>query len=188
MGLSSRFETALAFAARLHGEQARKGTLIPYVAHLLGVASIALEYGADEEEAIAALLHDAVEDQGGIATAEVIERCFGERFAQIVVACSDSSTLPKPPWLARKEAYIARLEESTPSERLVSCSDKLHNVRAILRDYREIGDEIWGRFTADKAGVLWYYRTLADVFLRLGPERLSHELDRVVAELEATAG
>src|ERR1051325_12202408 len=131
MALTSRFEDALSFAARLHSGQLRKGTAIPYVSHLLAVASVALEHGADEDEAIAALLHDAVEDQGGAPTREEIRRRFGDRVVEIVDGCTDAETVPKPPWRERKERYIAHVAEASPSVRLVSASDKLHNARSI---------------------------------------------------------
>jgi GTP pyrophosphokinase len=182
--LSERFEEALVYAARLHAEQRRKGTEIPYVAHLLGVASIALEHGADEDEAIAALLHDAIEDQGGAATREEIRRRFGDRVVAIVDGCTDAEVVPKPPWRERKEAYVAHVREAPPSVRLVSASDKLHNARAILADFRASGDRLWDRFTGGRDGTLWYYRALVDAYRESGPSRLVDELDLVVTELE----
>jgi GTP pyrophosphokinase len=186
--LTDRFEEALVFAARLHSQQLRKGTTVPYVAHLLGVASIALEHGADEDEAIAALLHDAVEDQGGAPTRELIRRSFGERVASIVDACTDAETIPKPPWRERKERYIAHLKaEESPSVWLVSAADKLHNARTILIDYRTHGEEVWARFKGGRDGSLWYYRTLVETFLEKGRTPLFEELARVVAEIEGLA-
>ena len=131
MNLSSKFDQALQYAAAIHREQIRKGTEIPYLAHLLGVASIALEHGASEDEAIGALLHDAAEDAGGLARIEDIRRNFGDAVAAIVEGCTDSVVVPKPPWRKRKEDYIAHLPSASPSVRLVSASDKLHNARAI---------------------------------------------------------
>lgn len=185
MNLSPRFEKALAFAARLHADQLREGTAIPYLAHFLGTASIALEYGANEEEATAALLHDAVEDQGGVATLDEIRRQFGETVAEIVQGCSDSLDSPKLPWRKRKEAYLTHLRRASSSVRLVAASDKLHNARAILRDYRAVGEALWKRFSGGRDGVLWYYRSLVEVFQSAGPTVLAEELDRVVSELEA---
>ena len=153
---------------RLHASQKRKGTPIPYVAHLLGVASIAIEYGASEDEAIAALLHDAVEDQGGPATREVVRRRFGEQVIAIVDGCTDADTQPKPEWRPRKEAYIDHLPGASHSVHLVSAADKLHNVRSILRDYRVIGEELWGRFKGGRDGTLWYYRAGPSVPAVLG--------------------
>src|SRR5262249_41201230 len=140
VSLSSRFREALVFAAELHRDQVRKGTTVPYVAHLLGVAGIVLEHGADEDEAIAALLHDAVEDQGGPPTREAIRRRFGERVAAIVDGCTDADKTPPPPWRARKEACVAHVRHASPSVLLVSAADKLHNSRAILNDYRLDGE------------------------------------------------
>ena len=188
MELSSRFEEALGLASNLHAGQMRKGTQIPYVAHLLGVAGIALDYGADEDEAIAALLHDAVEDQGGASTREVIRARFGERVATIVDGCTDTDVLPKPPWRERKEDYVAHVRGASPSVRLVSAADKLHNARAILADYRVLGEALWDRFTGERDGTLWYYRALVEAFHAAGPSPLVDELDRVVADLERLAG
>jgi (p)ppGpp synthase/HD superfamily hydrolase len=181
------FEVALGFAARLHSAQRRKGTDIPYVAHLLAVASLVLEHGGTEEEAIAALLHDAIEDQGGQATREVIARMFGEKVAAIVQGCSDTDVVPKPPWRARKEAYVAHVRRAPPSVRLVSAADKLHNARSILANYRELGDELWSRFNGGKEGTLWYYRALVGAYRASGESTLVDELERVVVELERLA-
>jgi GTP pyrophosphokinase len=174
----------LVYAAELHEGQTRKASDVPYVAHLLGVTSIALEHGADEGEAIAALLHDAVEDQGGQRTADDIRRRFGERVISIVLGCTDTDTVPKPPWRERKEQYIAQIEHASPSVWLVAAADKLHNVRSILADYRRLGDAVWTRFHGGKEGTLWYYRTLARLLRTKAPQALAAELDRVVSELE----
>jgi GTP pyrophosphokinase len=190
MALTPRFEDALVFAARLHGGDMRKGTTIPYVSHVLGVASLALEHGANEDEAIGALLHDTVEDAKGDAESvrTEIRRRFGTAVLDIVDGCTDARTKPKPPFRERKERYIAHLPEVSPSVRLVSASDKLYNARAILSDYRAIGETLWARFNGGRSGTLWYYRALADAFRTLGPGRLAEELDRVVSELEQLAG
>jgi (p)ppGpp synthase/HD superfamily hydrolase len=186
--LSQRFEGALVYAARLHAKQIRKGTTIPYVSHLLGVAGIVLEHGGNEVEAIAALLHDAIEDQGGAETREEIRRRFGDAVVSIVDGCTDAEVIPKPPWKERKEQYIARLSHASPSILLVSAADKLHNARAILGDYRALGENLWDRFNGGKEGTLWYYKSLVDAFKRaaagtaLGP--LIEELERVVGEIE----
>ena len=187
MLLSTRFEEALIFATRLHREQVRKGTTIPYIAHLLGVTSIVLEHGGDEDEAIAALLHDAIEDQGGASTREEIRRHFGETVVAIVDGCTDAEVIPKPPWRARKEAYIAHIAHAAPSVRLVSVADKLHNARAILTDYRELGNDLWKRFNGGKEGTLWYYRALVNAFRAAGITPLIEELDRVISEIEQLA-
>jgi (p)ppGpp synthase/HD superfamily hydrolase len=185
--LSPRFEEALTWATRLHARQERKGSGVPYVAHLLGVASIALEHGADEDEAIGALLHDAVEDQGGAPTLAEIRRRFGDRVAGVVEGCTDTDATPKPPWRVRKEAYVAHVREAPASVRLVSASDKLYNARTILADYRTSGEAVWGRFTGGRDGTLWYYRALVDAYTAAGRTPLVDELDRVVSELERLA-
>ena len=188
MPLSERYERALVWAARKHARQVRKGTTIPYVSHLLAVSSLALEHGADEDEAIAALLHDAVEDQGGPRTREEIRAEFGERVASIVDGCTDTDQDPKPPWRPRKEAYVAHIAEAPPSVLLVSACDKLHNARSILSDLRATGPAVWDRFTGKRDGTLWYYRALADAFAAAGaPKGLVADLARVVREMEAEA-
>ena len=158
MTLAERFEEALTFATRLHATQTRKGGDIPYIAHLLGVTSIALEYGATEDQAIAALLHDAMEDQGGRPTLEKIREKFGPEVADIVEHCSDSDvdtkTGRKKPWRQRKKTYIENLSGAPPSVLLVSAADKLHNARTILADYRVLGDDLWPRFNGKKKGTL----------------------------------
>lgn len=182
--LSERFSEALTYATHLHAKQIRKGSGVPYIAHLLGVASIALEYGANEDEAIAALLHDAIEDQGGDATRQEIRRRFGELVTAIVDSCTDADTIPKPPWRKRKEAYIAHISSASLSVLLVSSADKLYNARSILQDYRIVGEEIWQRFTGGKIGTLWYYRALVEAFRQVKITPLVAELERVVVELE----
>ncbi len=182
--LSERFTEALTYANHLHAKQIRKGSGVPYIAHLLGVASIALEYGAKEDEAIAALLHDAIEDQGGDVTRQEIRRRFGDTVTEIVDGCTDSETIPKPPWRERKEAYIAHISSASPSVLLVSSADKLYNARSILQDYRVVGEEIWQRFTGGKIGTLWYYRSLVEAFRQVKLTPLVAELERVVVELE----
>lgn len=182
--LSDKFTEALVYATQLHATQIRKGSGIPYIAHLLGVASIALEYGANESEVIAALLHDAIEDQGGAKIRDEIQQRFGETVAQIVEGCTDTDITPKPPWRARKEAYIAHIPKASTSVRLVSAADKLYNAQSILKDYRQMGDEIWQRFTGKKEGTLWYYRSLVNAFRQVDATPLIEELDRVVSQLE----
>jgi (p)ppGpp synthase/HD superfamily hydrolase len=186
MQLSRQFEKALTYATRIHGGQLRKKTRIPYIAHILGVAAIAMEYGANETEAIAALLHDAVEDCGGAKRLRDIERKFGKHVARIVEGCTDTDQTPKPPWLERKKAYVAHVRHAPMPTKLVSASDKLHNVRAILMDYRKEGERLWSRFNRGKQGALWYYRALVNAFS--GKSRklsgLVQELDRTLTELE----
>jgi GTP pyrophosphokinase len=188
MKLSERFTDALTFATQLHANQTRKGGGVPYISHLLGVASIALEYGANEDEAIAALLHDAIEDQGGAATREEIRHRFGDVVTEIVDGCTDSDQTPKPPWLQRKEAYIAHIPTASASVRLVSAADKLHNVWSILKDYRLLGDAVWERFQGRKDGTLWYYRSLVKAFHTAGSTPLVEEFERVLDELERLVG
>ena len=185
MALSARFEEALAYAAHLHADQTRKGTEIPYVGHLLGVTSIVIQYGGGEDQAIAALLHDAAEDQGGVETLAQIRDRFGDAVADIVAGCTDSWTMPKPPWRARKEAYIAHLTHASQTELLVSAADKLHNARAILSDYRGTGEAVWDRFTGRKTGTLWYYHALVDALRAHYPSPVVEELARVVSDLDA---
>ncbi len=188
MTLSIHFEDALTFATRLHAGQLRKGTRVPYIAHLLAVAGIVLDYGGAETEAIAALLHDAVEDQGGPPTREEIRQRFGAEVAAIVDGCSDTDQEPKPPWQARKEAYLADLPHESASVRLVSAADKLHNARDILAAYRSLGEALWGRFNGGREGTLWYYRALVRVYRATDTvPALVDELDRVVTDLEHLA-
>jgi len=186
MELSPKFAEALKFATERHAGQKRRGTEIPYVSHLLAVAALVLEHGGSEEEAIGALLHDVVEDQK--ASADDVRRRFGDAVTEIVLGCSDTVEYPKPPWRPRKEAYVAHLPTASPSVRLVSAADKLHNARALLRDYREIGNELWSRFRGGKHGTLWYYRVVVEALDDGGPTVLVEELDRVVSELERLSG
>jgi (p)ppGpp synthase/HD superfamily hydrolase len=182
--LGERFERALDLAFELHRGQMRKGSGVPYFGHLLGVTSIVIETGGSEDAAIAALLHDAAEDRGGYATLERIRVELGERVASIVEECSDSFGDPKPPWRERKQAYLEHLTEASEASLDVSLADKLHNIRTIVVDYREVGEGLWSRFSAGRDGVLWYYRSLAASFARLRPGPLAAELSEAVGELE----
>lgn len=189
MPTTARLAEAFTYANELHTEQVRKGSGTPYVAHLLGVASLVFEAGGDEDLAIAGLLHDAVEDQGGIPTLDEIRRRFGERVADVVDGCTDAVVTPKPPWRERKEAYIAHLPEASADVLMVSSADKLYNARSILQDYREVGEELWQRFTGRKDGTLWYYRSLLAAFRKAGaPAYLVDELGRVVHEVHRLSG
>jgi (p)ppGpp synthase/HD superfamily hydrolase len=188
MKLSERFSEALVYAASLHAGQERKFSGAPYVSHLLRTAGIALEHGADEDEAIAALLHDAVEDQGGEPTRRDIARRFGDRVATIVEGCTDSHEHPKPPWRPRKEAFLQRLQSASASVRLVTACDKLDNARAILADYLDRGDSIWDGFRGGRDGVLWYYRSVVGILKQGRSDPLVAELDRVVGQIEQAAG
>ena len=188
MPLSLRFEQALTYACTLHSGQTRKGTDIPYISHLLSVVGLALEHGADEDVAIAAVLHDAVEDAGGKPRLEDIRYRFGTRVAQIVDDCTDAYVTPKPDWRERKETYIAHLTQASPDGLLVSCCDKLHNARSIVSDLREHGEKLWGRFKGGKKGTLWYYQALVAAYKRHGaPLRLANELERTVAQMKELA-
>ena len=179
--LGERFDDALVFASRLHRCQTRKGSVIPYISHLMSVSALVLEHGGTEDQAIAGLLHDAAEDQGGEATLVVIRDRFGEAVARIVSDCTDTWVEPKPPWRPRKEAYLAGLPGKPPASLLVSLADKTHNARAILGDYRALGDDLWDRFSGGKEGTAWYYRSLADVFSVMLPSRLAREFENTVA-------
>ena len=183
MASSARFCEAFAYAAQLHASQRRKGSDTPYVAHLLAVTATVLEHGGGEDEAIAALLHDAVEDQGGEPIRGEILRRFGPRVAEIVEGCTDADTIPKPPWRARKEAYLAHLFAADPAVHLVAAADKLHNARSILSDYRTTGESLWDRFSGGREGTLWYYREVSDILARAQPGVLTDELRRTVDEL-----
>jgi GTP pyrophosphokinase len=161
--LGTRFVEALRLAVDLHSRQARKGSNVPYIGHILGVCGLVIDSGGSEDEAIAAVLHDAVEDQGGAATLERIRTHFGSNVAAIVEACSDADMLPKPPWRARKEAYVQHLRTAPTSVLRVSLADKLNNLRAILQDYGQIGGALWARFDSE-SDPIWYYGTLLRVF------------------------
>jgi len=154
----------------------------------MGVASLVLEAGGDEDLAIAALLHDVVEDCGGRPMLTQVRRLFGKRVADIVDGCTDAYTIPKPPWRERKESYIRRLKKESADTRLVSAADKLNNIRSILSDYRAVGESVWSRFNGGRDGTIWYYRTLRDEFLRKGKNRITVDLDLAVKELELMTG
>jgi (p)ppGpp synthase/HD superfamily hydrolase len=184
---TERFESAMSYAHQVHRHQRRKGTGIPYIAHILGVTAIAIEYGASEDEAIAALLHDAAEDGGGEPTLAYIRAQFGDAVADIVLGCSDSlveDPEDRLPWLERKENYLAHLENASHSVCLVSAADKLHNVRSMIRDYREHGDDIWDRFQGKREGSLWYYETVSHVLARRYHSQLTRDLQAAVDELQ----
>lgn len=182
--LTNRFEDALVYATRLHARQNRKRSNVPYIAHLLGVTALVLEDGGDEDEAIAALLHDAVEDQGGVKTLEEIRTRFGEHVAMIVDALTDAYTIPKPPWRKRKEQYIEAMHSADDSIRRVSLADKVYNARATLADIRRDGDIAWKKFKEGKEGTLWYYHQLIQTFGEQGSSELWEEFKRVVSEIE----
>jgi GTP pyrophosphokinase len=202
--MTTRFNEALMGAAILHAGQRRKGTGTPYIGHLLGVAAIALEFGADEEEATAALLHDALEDAPADLGAEWVRRWiqvrFGPHVLEIVEGCTDTDERPKPPWRQRKEHYVRRIANEGAGTLLVSMSDKLQNARAVLTDFRSVGDAVFERFNPDagKAGTIGYYRGLVNAFTArcralavppsAGHHHLLRELDTVVSTLERETG
>jgi (p)ppGpp synthase/HD superfamily hydrolase len=189
--LTDRFDRALRMASDHHRSQLRKGTEIPYLSHLLGVTSLVLEMGGTEDEAVAALLHDAVEDGGGEPMLERIRAEFGADVARIVFANSDTIVEPKPPWLERKRMYVESIASKEPDELRVSLADKLHNVRAIVRDFRTHGSVVWTRFSAGERGVRWYYGAMYDALSEqreaLGPAALPvlDDLGRTLEELDS---
>jgi hypothetical protein len=197
--LTTRFSEALTFAFTLHGQQERKGSRVPYMVHLLGTAAIVLHFGGDEDQAIAALLHDSAEDQGGLATLKTVRRGFGNRVADIVRRCSDTFENPKPEWRRRKEAYLRKLPREPASALLVSAADKLDNARAIVADLRAIGggrqgearNRVWLRFSGKKDGTLWYYDSLVAAYSRVARrahiESLAKELRIVVGQMHELA-
>lgn len=183
--LGRRFSDALVLAAELHASQCRKSSGVPYVSHVLAVASLVIEYGGDEDEAIAALLHDAAEDCGGEPTLARIAREFGDNVAAIVLGCSDTTTYPKPPWRTRKEAYLLHLARANRSVQLVAIADKLHNLRSTLREYAVQGEEFWEHFRSGRDGMLWYFGELVRVFRDSHvPRQLFLELERSFVELK----
>ncbi|MGC2194467.1 MAG: HD domain-containing protein [Terriglobales bacterium] len=185
--LGPRFNEAFLFAAEKHASQTRKKTDVPYISHLMSVAGLVLEAGGGEDEGVAALLHDVVEDCGGHPVLEEVRQRFGDRVADIVEGCTDACTIPKPPWKQRKLDYLEVLRLAGDDIRLVSAADKLHNVRTILADYRREGDSVWERFSGRREGTLWYYRAVLDVLREGKANRLVDELERVVTELETLA-
>jgi (p)ppGpp synthase/HD superfamily hydrolase len=189
--LTDKFETALVYATRLHANQTRKVSGVPYVAHLLSVAALVLEAGGTEEETIAGLLHDAVEDQGGSQTRKEIRQIFGDEVVRIIDGCTESDIYPKPPWQERKQKYLENLRYASASVRRVSLADKIHNARSLLADLRQNGDSasaakgdrIWSEFKAGKTGTLWFYQELLKVYQATGTDLLTEEFSRVVEEL-----
>lgn len=181
--LTERFEAALVYANRLHANQVRKLSGIPYMSHLLSVTALVLEAGGSEDEAIAALLHDAIEDQGGAITREEIRRQFGDRVVAIVEGCTESETMPKPSWKERKLRYLDNIGHASAEVRRVSLADKLHNGRSLLADYRCIGIAIWERFSCGKQETIWFYQSLLAIYQTTGEDWMTREFDRVVTEL-----
>lgn len=186
--MSDRFAEALAMANELHGDQVRKGTKVPYVSHLLIVAGTVLQNGGDEDEAVAALLHDTVEDCGGKPVMEKIRQRFGDKIADLVDGCTETDIRPKPPWRERKERYIENIKSANPSVRLISCADKLHNATSILFDYRRVGEKVWDRFNAGKSDSLWFYTSMVDALRAAGETRpILNDLEIAVKNLKELA-
>ncbi|MHB8899284.1 MAG: HD domain-containing protein [Thermoguttaceae bacterium] len=188
MELTDRFTAAMELALELHRDQKRKLSGTPFAAHLLRVAGIVLEHGADEDTAIAAVLHDAIEDQGGPAARELIRSRFGQSITRIVDECSDTDQVPKPPWRRRKESYLAHLPQASPSARMISAADKLDNIRSFLVSYRQAGDAVWEHFRGGREGTLWYYRSVRDILQEADPGPLADELAHAVSEFESAIG
>ncbi|MGE0040672.1 MAG: HD domain-containing protein [Vicinamibacterales bacterium] len=192
--LTERFDAALLLAHKVHRRQTRKKTAIPYMAHVMSVTALVLEYGGTEDQAIAALLHDAIEDApeelGPAWVRAQIAGHFGQPVLDIVEHCTDTDAQPKPPWIARKTQYIEHVQHAPVDALLVSAADKLHNATAILKDYRRLGDEVWKRFNAEagKAGTIGYYRALADTFRVRMHSDLASDLHEVVSTLERETG
>ena len=186
--LSTRFDDAFTYAHQAHGAQTRKGNASPYIGHLMGVASIVLDDGGTEDEAIAALLHDAAEDHGGRERLEDIRGRFGEAVARIVEDCTDSWETPKRPWVDRKREYIEHARSLSAPSRRVAAADKVHNAYAILRDLRNTGEEVWARFNAPADDVIAYYESLVRALRESGGGRLVDELDRIVKGIQREMG
>lgn len=182
--ISERYNQALRMAFDLHQKQTRKGTNIPYISHLESVAAIVWKNGGTEDEAIAALLHDAAEDQGGLPTLQLIRDTFGTNVASIVEHCSDTFETPKPDWQIRKETYIKALPKHSDSVRLVSAADKLDNIRDILAGYSQEGEVFWQKFSGSRDQIVWYYKSLCDIYLKQGPKNIGAEIQACLTALE----
>ena len=183
--MSERFVGAVEFANELHGDQIRKGTTVPYISHLLIVSGIVLQHGGSEDEAIGALLHDTVEDCGGKPVMDRIHKRFGDKIVDLVDGCSEKDIQPKPPWLERKKSYIENIKSSTPSVRLITCADKIHNASSIILEYRKVGEKVWDRFKGNKTETLWFYSSFIEAMQAAGENRpILNELILVVNELE----
>jgi (p)ppGpp synthase/HD superfamily hydrolase len=184
---TSRFIKAFELSNQLHTNQYRKGSNVPYVSHLLAVAALVIEDGGDEDQAIAALLHDAVEDQGGYETLDIIKEHFGNRVARIVKGCSDSFHSPKPDWFDRKQKYLTHLQAADQDILRVSLADKLHNARSILADLQNRGDSVWEWFNGGRDGTLWYYQSLLLIFRERSISSMVEEFENVLLRIEETS-
>ena len=181
--LTTKFEQALIYATQLHANQTRKVDKIPYISHLMSVSALILEAGGSEDEAIAGLLHDAVEDQGGKATREEIRQKFGETVVEIVDGCTETDITPKPPWKQRKIDYIDNIRNGSDSVKLVSLADKLHNARSLLIGYQNQGDKLWDYFSGSKEDKLWFYGELLEIYQQGNINFMTVELERILQEL-----
>ena len=186
--LTARFDEAFRYAHEAHGDHTRKGTGAPYIGHLMGVTSIVLDDGGDEDEAIGTLLHDAAEDAGGRERVEDIRPRFGDKVAGIVEDCTDSWETPKRPWAERKQAYVQHARHLAPPSLRVSAADKVHNTYNILRDLRNHGDIVWTRFNAGPDDVMAYYSGLVRAYRESGGGHLVDELERIVKGIERERG
>lgn len=183
--LTKKFELALVYATRLHAHQVRKVDGTPYIAHLLSVAAMVLEAGGTETEAIAALLHDSLEDQGGAQTKAEIRQQFGDEVLTIIEGCTESELIPKPPWMERKQRYLAQLLTASPSVLLVSIADKLHNSRSLLASLRQSGEGVWAYFKVGKDSTLWFYKALVPIYKTIDQNSLMvQEFEQIIFELE----
>jgi (p)ppGpp synthase/HD superfamily hydrolase len=182
--LSARFDEALVLASDLHRRQTRKASGVPYMAHLLAVASLVLEEGGTEDMAIAALLHDAAEDQGGEETLAGIEAAFGAEVARWVRQASDTFELPKPAWEQRKKHHLEAIPKADREARLIMLADKVHNARSILADHARVGADVWARFSAPRERTMWYYQALLDAFDRKLSPVLYDELAGCVKQMK----
>ncbi|MEH1896963.1 MAG: HD domain-containing protein [Nostoc sp.] len=181
--LTTRFEEALVYATQLHAEQVRRISGVPYISHLLSVTALVLEDGGSEDEAIAALLHDAIEDRGGRRTGEIIRQKFGDKVADIVEACTESDVVPQPPWKERKQKYLENISQGSPEVLRVALADKVHNARSNLTEWDLYGDKAWNK--EQRQRTLWFYRSVITVAQTLTDSRLVEELRRIVKQLEA---
>ena len=186
--LTNKLDRAFGYAHEVHDGQFKKGTSVPYLGHLMGVSSIVLGDGGSEDEAVAALLHDAAEDHGVRARLDDIRSRFGDEVARIVEDCTDSWDTPKPSWLARKQAYIQRARTLPSPSLRVSIADKVHNTYGILRDLRNIGEKVWERYDVSPDDVLAYYESLVRAYREAGGGRLVDELERIVRGIQREMG
>ncbi|WP_204101925.1 MULTISPECIES: HD domain-containing protein [Spirulina sp. CCY15215] len=183
MILTKRFTDALTYACTLHCQQTRKADETPYIAHLLSVAALVLEDGGSETEAIAALLHDAIEDQGGEATRQRILGRFGEEVTAIVEGCTESNQMPKPPWRDRKLRYLQNIRNGSPSVVRVSLADKLHNGRSLLFQLQRQGSSVWRHFHQPSEDILWFYQELLAVYQEWGISVRIEEFAEIISRL-----